>query len=68
MLLIYLIIVVIVCGSLAIAWSTKSLANVLVKIVLTFIAVVGIILILQELGYIVKKPVETKTEQTQKPL
>ena len=68
MLLIYLIIVVIVCGSLAITWSTKSLANVLVKIVLTFIAVVGIILILQELGYVIKKPTETKTEQTQKPL
>ena len=68
MLLIYLIIVVIVCGSLAIAWSTNSFPNVLIKIVLTFITVVGIILILQELGYIVKKPVETKTEQTQKPL
>ena len=68
MLLIYLIIVVIVCGSLAIPWSTKSLANVLVKIVLTFIAVIGIILILQELGYVIKKPTETKTEQTQKPL
>ena len=68
MLLIYLIIVVIVCGSLAITWSTKSLANVLVKIVLTFIAVIGIILILQELGYVIKKPTETKTEQTQKPL
>lgn len=54
----------IVCGSLAITWSTKSLANVLIKIVLTFIAVVGIILILQELGYVMKKPVETKTEQT----
>lgn len=68
MLLIYLIIVVIVCGLLAITWSTKSLANVLVKIVLTFIAVIGIILILQELGYVIKKPTETKTEQTQKPL
>ena len=68
MLLIYLIIVVIVCGSLAITWRNDSAINVLVKVILTFITVVGIILILQELGYIVKKPVETKTEQTQKPL
>ena len=68
MLLIYLIIVVIVCGSLAITWSTKSPINVLIKIILTFITFVGIILILQELGYITKHPVKVNTEQIQEPL
>lgn len=68
MLLAYLIIVVIVCGLLSITWKSSDLINLIVKILLLFITVVGIILILQELGYIVKKPVETKTEQTQKPL
>lgn len=68
MLLIYLIVVVIVCGSLAVSWSTKSVVNTVIKTILTFIAVVGIVLILQELGYIVKNPAETNTEQTQNPL